>query len=59
MTDVGDDESEGQYQTLGFQLDLEFTVIHELPMTLSLGYARGYIDGDSYDSEVMISLKIL
>ena len=58
-TDLGGGENEENYQTLGFQLDLRFTVVHELPMTLSLGYAKGYIDGKSYDDEVMLSLKIL
>jgi hypothetical protein len=58
-TDLGGGDNEENYQTLGFQLDLRFTVVHELPMTLSLGYAKGYIDGKSYDDEVMLSLKIL
>jgi hypothetical protein len=58
-TDVGGGEYEENYQTFGFQLDLRFTVVHKLPMTLSLGYAKGFIDGSSYDEEVMLSLKIL
>jgi len=33
--------------------------VHKLPMTLSVGYAQGYIEGDKYDTEWMISLKIL
>ena len=58
-TDIGDGEFEQDYQSLGFQLDLRFTVVHKLPMTLSVGYAQGYIEGDKYDTEWMISLKIL
>ena len=45
--------------SLGFQLDLEFTVVHRLPMTLSLGWGVGYEDGDKHDDEWMLSLKIL
>lgn len=58
-TDISDSDNKQNYQTLGFQLDLRFTVVHKLPMTLSVGYAKGYIDGASYDDEVMLSLKIL
>ena len=58
-TDIGDDVDRENYQSIGFQLDLGFTVVHKLPMTLSLGFARGYIDGHHYDDEVMLSLKVL
>jgi len=27
-------------------------------MTLSVGYAQGYVDGNKYDDELMLSLKI-
>jgi hypothetical protein len=43
----------------GIQVDLEFTLAHRLPMTLSIGYARGYESGHKHDDEWMISLKIL
>jgi hypothetical protein len=59
MTDVGDSDYEETYSSLGLQVDLHFTIVHRLPMTLSLGYARGYVDGDKFDDEVMLSLKIL
>lgn len=59
MTDVGDSEYEETYGTLGVQVDLYFTIVHRLSMTLSLGYAQGYIDGSKYDDEIMLSLKIL
>ncbi|MEE4219453.1 MAG: hypothetical protein V2I48_17710 [Xanthomonadales bacterium] len=58
-TDISDGKYRENYQSIGFQLDLRFTVVHKLPMTLSVGFARGYIDGDKYDDEVMFSLKIL
>jgi hypothetical protein len=45
--------------TVGMQLDLSFTLAHRLPMTLSLGYATGYEDGNRRDDEWMASLKIL
>lgn len=45
--------------SLGFQLDLEFTLVHRLPMTLSVGWGAGYESGDKRDDEWMVSLKIL
>lgn len=48
-----------EYQTFGMQVDLNFTIIHRLPMTLSLGIARGYQDGEGQDKEYLLSLKIL
>jgi len=59
ITDIGKDQYEETYASLGAQVDLHFTVVHRLPMTLSFGYARGYVDGKKYDNEWMISLKIL
>jgi len=45
--------------SLGVQLDLEFTMVHRLPMTLSAGWGVGYEDGKKHDDEWMLSLKIL
>lgn len=59
VTDIGDGEFEETYNSLGIQADLHFTIVHRLPMTLSVGFAQGYIDGHKYDNEWMISLKIL
>jgi hypothetical protein len=59
ITDIGDDQYEETYASLGVQFDLHFTIVHRLPMTLSLGYAQGYVSGEKYDDEVMLSLKIL
>ena len=47
------------YETLGAQLDLNFTVGHRLPMTLSVGYALGFEEGERQGDEFMISLKIM
>jgi hypothetical protein len=57
--DIGDKEFKETYNNLGIQVDLHFTIVHRLPMTLSVGFAKAYIDGHSYDDEWMISLKIL
>lgn len=46
-------------QTVGVQTDWNFTVAHRLPMTLSLGYARGFEDGETASDEVLLSLKIM
>ena len=58
-TDFGDSLFEETYETVGAQVDLAFTIVHRLPMTLSFGYAQGYIDGRKWDEEWMLSLKIL
>jgi len=59
ITDIGDSVYEETYASLGLQVDLHFTIVHRLPMTLSLGFAQGFLDGKKYDDEVMLSLKIL
>jgi hypothetical protein len=50
---------ERTFTSAGIQLDLRFTLIHRLPMTLSVGYAAGYKSGTKLDDEFMLSLKIL
>lgn len=45
--------------TAGVQLDLSFTLAHRLPMTLSVGFAAGFENGQRRDDEWMVSLKIL
>ena len=57
-TEVGD-LPDRTVTSIGAQLDLEFTISHRLPMTLSVGYASGYEDGERVSNEWMISLKIL
>lgn len=59
LTDLGDSDYNETYMNLGVQMDLGFTVVHRLPMTLSLGFARGYSAGNQSNDEVMLSLKIL
>jgi hypothetical protein len=58
-TDIGTSEYKETYTSVGLQVDLFFTVVHRLPMTLSIGYARGYEGGEKADDELMVSLKIL
>jgi hypothetical protein len=43
----------------GAQVDMTFTVLSRLSMTLSFGYAAGFEDGHKLDDEWMLSLKIL
>ena len=57
-TDLGDSEYRENYQSVGGQIDFDFTVAHRRPLVLSIGFAQGFTGGDKYDSEWMISLKI-
>jgi hypothetical protein len=59
ITDISDDKYEETYASLGAQVDFQFTIVHRLPMTFSIGYAQGYVDGKKFDTEWMLSLKIL
>jgi hypothetical protein len=43
----------------GLQVDLSFTIVNRLPMTLSFGYAAGFEGGSRVNDAWMISLKIL
>jgi hypothetical protein len=59
---TGLDESSArrEVQSAGLQIDLRFTILSRLDMTLSFGYARGF--GDDLvedDDEFMVSLKVL
>jgi hypothetical protein len=58
-TDWSDGSRRRTVYNAGAQVDLSFTVVHRLPMTLSIGYAAGFEDGRKLDDEWMISLKIL
>jgi hypothetical protein len=53
------EDNEQTYTSIGFQLDLQFTLVHRLPMTLSAGYAAGFRKGTKLDDEIILSLKIL
>ena len=45
--------------SVGAQIDLRFTMLSRLDMTLSLGYAVGTGEGVDSTEEYMISLKIM
>ena len=47
------------YQTVGAQVDFNFTIALRLPMVFSLGYALGFEGGTRRGSEFMASLKIM
>lgn len=58
VTDPGE-FFERNSQSLGVQFDLEFTLMHRMPMTLSFGWAAGFEDGNKRDDEWLLSLKVL
>lgn len=58
LTDPGE-VFERTSTSVGVQFDLIFTLMHRMPMTFSVGWAVGFDDGDRYDDEWMLSLKIL
>ncbi len=45
--------------SVGGQVDFNFTFVHRLPMTLSVGYASGFESGADRSDEVLVSLKIM
>jgi len=47
------------YQTIGGQVDLAFTVALRLPMVFSVGVAGGFADGRHEKTEYLASLKIM
>jgi hypothetical protein len=44
---------------VGIQADLRLTVLVQIPLTLSVGYARAFVRNSSGSDETMVSLKIL
>jgi hypothetical protein len=58
-TDPTNRERRADFQSLGGQVDLRFSVLHWYDMTLSVGYAIGFKGGRRSGDELMVSLKIL
>jgi hypothetical protein len=58
VTEPGKPSLRQNYETVGTQADLRFSVLHWYDLTLSAGYAVGFQDGRRKGSEWMISLKI-
>ena len=48
-----------RYHDVGLQLDLNFTILDHLPMTISFGYAQGFEESQKVDDEWLVSLKVL
>jgi hypothetical protein len=59
VTDPGNDSHRRTLYNAGLQVDLSFTVMNRLPMTISFGYAAGFEGGSKQGDEWMLSLKIL
>ena len=58
-TNLDDSALKVEAASVGTQLDFEFTIKSRYKMTLSFGYALGYLDSTRNDEEFMVSLKIL
>jgi hypothetical protein len=58
-TDPASRTHRNDYQSVGAQADLRFSVLHWYDMTLSVGYAVGFKGARRSGDELMISLKIL
>jgi hypothetical protein len=58
VTSWDESQNRREYGNAGLQLDLRFTIMSRLNMTLSTGYARAFSDDEAIN-EFMISLKIL
>jgi hypothetical protein len=59
-TNLDDSAIRRELQSAGLQVDLRFTILSRMDMTLSFGYARGFGDNVVEDQdEFMVSLKIL
>ena len=59
LADARDSEHRETYYNIGLQVDLAFTIAHRHAMTLSFGYAKGFVSGGRNDDELMVSLKVL
>ena len=58
-TDVHDSSFRHVIGNAGGQLDFRFTLLSQLDMTLSAGYAVAFEDGVRARHETMVSLKVL
>ncbi len=59
ITNLDDSALRQEAMNIGTQVDFQFKVKSRYPLTLSIGYAVGYLDGSRFDEEFMVSLKIL
>jgi hypothetical protein len=58
-TNLDDSARKIEATSIGTQVDIQFRIKTRYDMTLSFGYALGYLDSDRTDEEFMVSLKIL
>jgi len=58
VTNPGKGSLRQNYESVGGQADLRFSILHWYDLTLSAGYAVGFRDGKRAGSEWMLSLKI-
>ena len=58
VTNPGNSSLRQNYESVGGQADLRFSILHWYDLTLSAGYAVGFRDGKRAGSEWMLSLKI-
>jgi len=58
VTNPGRSSLRQNYETVGGQADLRFSILHWYDLTLSAGYAVGFRDGKRAGEEWMLSLKI-
>jgi hypothetical protein len=59
VTSPDDSDLRSEYGNIGAQIDVRFTALSRLQMTISLGLARAFLPGGDTADEVMLSLKIL
>ena len=57
--DPGGTAARKDYSNVGAQVDLRISILHWNEMTLSAGYAVGFVGGHQAGTEWMISLRIL
>ncbi len=58
-TDPANRQRRDNFQSVGGQVDLRFSVLHWYDMTLSVGYAVGFRGARRAGDELMVSLKIM
>jgi len=59
FTNLDDSALKQEAANFGAQVDFQFKVKSRYDLTLSFGYAVGYLDSSRFDEEFMVSLKIL
>ena len=59
ITNADNDKFKRNVHNVGLQIDLQFTIMSRMDMTLSFGYAVGFGDGVGSADEYMVSLKIM